>query len=228
MAYSISVVIPVYNEEKNVGATLKRLVPVLKNNFFDYEVIIVESGSTDKSSAIIDNFARKNKKIIVIHQKKKMGYSNAIRTGFMECKKELSIFVDCDLPYDFKYLADASKYMRDYDAVLGYRVGKRGSLGRLIMSKGANILAKVLFNINVKDVGFPFKMIRTRLLKNFNLVSNNSFIREEILIELKKHNARTKEIPIPYQARIEGKSKFSNFSRTVKGHLVDIFNYMRK
>lgn len=228
MAYSISIVIPVYNEEKNIGATIKRLVPVLKKNFSDYEIIIVESSSTDNSRAIVDNIAGKNKKIIVIHQNKKMGYSNAIRTGFNECKKELSIFVDCDLPYDFKYLADASKYMKDYDAVLGYRVGKRGSLGRLIMSKGANILAKLLFNIKVRDVGFPFKMIRTRLLKNLNLVSNNSFIREEILIELRKHKARVNEIPILYRARVEGKSKFSNFYRTVKGHLSDIFNYMRK
>ena len=228
MAYSISVVIPVYNEEKNIEATIKKLIPVLKNNFSDYEVIMVESNSTDRSRVIVDSIARKNEKIKIIHQEKKMGYSNAIRTGLKECKKELSIFIDCDLPYDFEHLADASKYMKDYDAVLGYRVGKRGSLGRLIISKGANIFAKFLFEIKVKDIGFPFKMIKTNLIKKFNLVSNNSFIREEILIELKKYNARIKEIPIPYHIRAEGKSKFSNFGRTIKGHLIDVFNHMRK
>src|SRR3989338_2746896 len=151
MKHSISIVLPVYNEEAGIKSTLNNLVPVLKKVFSNYEIIIVESGSTDKSGQIADKFAKNNKNIKVIHQGKKKGYGNAIKEGLKHCKYDLSMYIDCDNPYDFKYLGEAVKYIDEYDAVIGYKKGKRETLGRLILSKGANIFSKILFRLDVKD-----------------------------------------------------------------------------
>jgi glycosyltransferase involved in cell wall biosynthesis len=229
MKYSISIVLPVYNEEAGIKSTLRRLVPVLKQAFLDYEVIIVESGSTDKSGEVADNASKKNKNIKVIHQKERKGYSNGIREGLRNCKNEISMYIDCDNPYDFKYLKEAVKYMGNYDAVIGFKKGKRESITRLILSKGAYYLNLLLFGLNVKDINYPFKMVKTKFVKKMPLYSNNSLISVEILVGLKKQNAKIKEIEVPHKIRTEGESKMG-FSSMIIGHFVEIIEYflMRK
>jgi glycosyltransferase involved in cell wall biosynthesis len=226
MKYTISIVLPVYNEEAGIISTLKNLLPILKKTFSNYEIIIVESGSTDKSGEIADKLARKNQKIRVIHQGKRKGYSNGIREGLKHCKYDLSMYIDCDNPYDFKYLKEAVRYIGDYDAVIGYKQGKRESFGRLILSKGAYLLNSILFGLNVKDINYPFKMMKTNLVKKMSLYSNTSLLPTELLIGLKKQKAKIKEIQVPHKIRTEGKSKMG-FIKMIIGHLIDIVRYLK-
>lgn len=228
MKHNISIVLPLYNEEEGIKSTLKNLVPVLKRAFSDYEIIIVESGSTDKSGEIADRASKKDKKIRVIHQGSRKGYGNAIREGLKHCKHGLSMYIDCDNPYDFRYLEYAVNYIEECDAVIGYKQGKRETFGRLVLSKGANLFSKVLFRLNVKDVNYPFKMMKTEFVKKMNLLSNNSFIAAEILIELKKQRAKIKEILVPHKMRTHGQSKFMNFRKVISEHLNDLLRCLKK
>lgn len=221
MKYTLSIVIPVHNEEAGIKSTLKNLVPILDKTFSNYEIIIVESGSTDKSAEIADEAAKKNKKIRVIHQGAKKGYGNALREGLENCKYDLIMYTDCDNPFEFKYIKEALRYFPDYDAVIGYRLGKRESFGRLILSKGANFITNMLFQLNVKEINYPFKIIKSYLVKRMNLLSNDSFIAAEILIELKKAKAKIKQIQIPTRQRAEGESKFMNLKKLMLNHLKD-------
>jgi len=221
MKYSISIVIPAYNEEAGIKSTLKNLVPVLEKYFSDYEIIIVESGSTDKSAEVADKAAKKNRKIRVIHQGERKGYGNAIREGLNNCKKDLSMYTDCDNPFDFRHIKDALGYFNNHDAVIGYRLGKRENFGRFIVSRVANLITNLLFRINAKEVNYPFKIIKTGLAKKMDLVSNNSFISAEILMELKKQKAKIKQIQIPTKLRDEGESKFKDSGKVIVGHLKD-------
>lgn len=228
MQHSISIVLPVYNEEHGIKSTLKNLVPVLEKSFSDYEIIIVESGSTDKSGEISDESARKNRKIKVIHQGERKGYGNAVREGLKHCRHELSMYIDCDHPYDFKYLQEAAKYMGRYDAVIGYKKGKRESFGRFILSEGGYFFHKVFFNISTKDISYPFKMMKTKFVKKMILVSDHSFIAPEILIELKRQKAKIKEILVPHTKRREGTSKFMNYKKVIIDHIKDLIKYLKK
>jgi glycosyltransferase involved in cell wall biosynthesis len=227
MKHTISIVLPVYNEEAGIISTLKNLVPVLEQTFSDYEIIIVESGSTDKSGEVADTAAKKNKKIRVIHQEERKGYSNGIREGLKHCKYELSMYIDCDNPYDFKYLKEAAKYIKDCDAVIGYKKGKRESFARLILSKGAYFLNKTFFDINVKDINYPFKMIKTKFIKKMDLCSDKSFLPVELLIGLKKQKAQIKEMEVPHKIRAEGKSKMG-FGTMIIEHFIDMIKYLKK
>jgi glycosyltransferase involved in cell wall biosynthesis len=224
MKYSISIVLPVYNEESGLKSTLKGLVPILEKTFSNYEIIIVESGSTDNSSKVADEAAKKNKNIRVIHQGERKGYGNGIREGLKNCKKYISMYIDCDNPYDFTYLKKAAKYIKEYDAVIGYKVGKRESIGRSILSKGAYFLNSLLFGLNVKDINYPFKMIKTSFVRKMVLNSNTSLIPIELLVGLRTQNAKIKEIKVPHKIRTEGKSKMG-FSSMIIEHFVEIFRY---
>jgi len=179
MNESISVVIPVYNDGEGLASTLKNLVPVLRRGFSDYETVIVESGSTDGSGEIADKAGKSNKRIKVIHQGEKKGYGNAIREGWMHCSKNFTIYMDCDMPYEYRYIVEAKKYMKDYDAIIGYKSGKRESIARLIVSRGANMLSRILFDIRARDQNYSFKLIKTSFIKKMNVVSDSSFFPAE-------------------------------------------------
>tara|TARA_Y100000294_G_C8513175_1_gene319664 strand:- start:295 stop:993 length:699 start_codon:yes stop_codon:yes gene_type:complete len=226
MKYSISIVVPVYNEEEGITSTLKNLMPVLKSTFSDYEIIIVESGSTDNSAKVADKASKNNRRIKVIHQGKRKGYGNGIREGLRNCKNELLMYTDCDNVYDFKYIREAAKYIGEYDAVIGYKKGKRESMMRLIVSKGAYYLNLLLFGLNVKDINYPFKMMKTRFVKKMNLYSNTTLIPVELLVGLKKQKAKIKEIEVPFIMRTEDKSKM-NYITVISGHIVDIARYFK-
>jgi len=227
MKYSISIVLPVYNEESGLKSTLKGLVPILEKTFSNYEIIIVESGSTDRSGEIADEAAKKNKKVKVIHQGERKGYSNGIREGLRNCKNDISMYIDCDNPYDFKYLKEAAKYIGKYDAVIGYKIGKRESFGRLVLSKGAYIINKMLFGLDAKDINYPFKMIKTEFVKKMNLFSDAYLIPVELLVGLKKQKAKIKEIEVPHKNRREGESKMG-ISNMIIGHSTEIIQYLLK
>ena len=225
MKYNISVILPVYNEEEGLKKTLVSVIPILKNTFSDYEIIIVESGSTDETGEVADKEAKKNKKIKVIHQHKKKGYGNAIKDGFNHCTKEICIYLDSDNPYDLNYLKEGVKYIGKYDAVIGYRKGERETMMRVLLSKGAYAIDRFIFWLDLKDTNCPFKMIKTSFIKKMNLYSNYSFLDAEILINLKKQRAAIKQIEININKREEGYSKFSDIKKSVLNHLRDIVSY---
>tara|TARA_B100000315_G_C14192238_1_gene413896 strand:- start:173 stop:610 length:438 start_codon:yes stop_codon:yes gene_type:complete len=131
------------------------------------------------------------------------------------------MYTDCDNPFDFRHIKGALRYFSNYDVVIGYRLGKRENFGRFIISRGANLLTNLLFRLNAKEVNYPFKIIKTRLAKKMDLLSNNSFISAEILMELKKKKAKIKQIQIPTKLRDEGESKFKDSGKVIAGHLKD-------
>ena len=82
--------------------------------------------------------------------------------------------------------------------------------------------------MDVKDVNYPFKMMKTEFVKKMQLLSNKSFIAAEIIIELKKQNAKIKEILVPHKTRTEGESKFMDFRKVIIDHLIDIVVCLKK
>jgi hypothetical protein len=137
------------------------------------------------------------------------------------------MYIDCDNPYDFKYLKEAAGYMEKYDAVIGFKKGKRESITRLVLSKGAYYLNLLLFGLNVRDINYPFKMIKTKFVKKINLFSDAYLIPVELLVGLKRQKAKIKEIEVPHKNRKEGESKMS-ISSMIIGHSTETIQYLLK
>jgi glycosyltransferase involved in cell wall biosynthesis len=219
--HSISVIIPVYNEEGNIRNTLHAALAAFPEICPDFEIVVVESGSTDNSLRIVREEAEKNKNIIVLHQERKEGMGSALREGYRHCTKEWVCHLEADRPFDFRDIANASQYFDRYDFIRGYRTGEDGysttwlyskrttwlrKFVRLAFHHGYNFFVYRLFNVDIHDVNFSFKLTRRSLIKKLDLRTNGWFIDTELVLELKKAQARFKEIPIRYCMRENGRS----------------------
>ncbi len=226
MNKSISIVLPVYNEEDNIADAVFSLDKIMEKNYKDYEIIIVESGSTDNSREIIDKLLKKYKNLKAYYQGAKKGYGNAIREGFTKAKNELILYTDSDRPFDFNELSVLIPKIEGYDAVIGSRINRKIPPLRKLYSLGYKTLIRVLFGVKVKDVNFSFKLIRRDMLKKLNLITDGWFIDAEMLIELKKNNAKINQVPIYYTLRKKGKSNVT--FKTIFGIANEIYQYKKQ
>lgn len=100
--FSLSIVLPAYNEEKNIKTTLDQIFFVLPGITDDFEVIVVDDGSRDKTPAVLSDLKNKYRQLEVIGHRKNRGYGNALISGFNKTSKDFIFFIDLDGQFDFK------------------------------------------------------------------------------------------------------------------------------
>ena len=215
-----------YNEGGIARQAVQKLLDAMKGYEAPFEILIVESGSADRTPEIVDGLEKKYKEVRAFHQKRKEGLGSAIRHGFGNSKMDLVLYMDGDSPFDAKVIRQATPLMKDADAVLGYRLGDRESFKRWFFSKGYNVMIRALFAIKVRDVNFSFKMLRKEALAKLDLRSNGFFIDAEIIAELKRKNCAWQEMGIPYTERAEGSSTVRIGPKLIAGMLKEMFAYI--
>jgi glycosyltransferase involved in cell wall biosynthesis len=219
--YSVSAIIPMHNEEENAKRIIGFAVETLTKMLDDWEILVVESGSTDNTRRIVEAIAAKDPRIIPIFQEKREGMGSALRAGYSRAKKQLIWHLESDSPFDLNDLQKALGYFNEYDGVIGYRTSSQADLlSGWIYSKndkienfirglfhiGYNLLIRLVFGLKVRDINFSFKIIKSDLIKKLQLSSNGWFIDAELLLEIKKVAGKIKEIGIDYKQREFGKS----------------------
>lgn len=209
---SLSVVIPAYNEEESIEYVLTDTIKDLPKTIENYEIIVVDDGSIDRTLQIAESLAKKNKNIRVIHQSHG-GFSKAMVTGLKLAKKDYVAYMHAgghDLVRD---MANCIRIMKNYDLVLGIR-GKRIDYGpyRLMLSYGCLILYRVLFGITYEDVHWVY-IWRTREVQKLHLDPKGGvFLLVESLIKFKRKGLRIGEAPAPYRPRYGGDDKNTRIS----------------
>ncbi len=225
--YSISVIIPMYNEEENAKRIIDYAAEVLSIVASDWEILVVESGSTDGTRKIVEEKARKNPKIIPLFQEKREGMGSALRLGYSRATKDLIWHLESDSPFDLNDMKKAIVYFNTHDGVIGYRTaGRAQSLNdwaysednqiwdfiRLYYHVGYNLLIRLMFGLKVRDVNFSYKIFKREAIKKLKLQSKGWFIDAEIVLEMKKKNFKCKEIAIEYKKRLYGNSTVRFFT----------------
>ena len=148
----ISAFFPAYLDESTIELMVNRLQKVLKDLTNDYEIIIVDDCSPDKSGEIADKLAKKYKNIKVIHHKKNTGYGGALKSGFKAATKDLVFYTDGDAQYDVSELKKLMNYIDDYDFVTGVKIIRADRFYRVLVSKIYYQVIKLLFGIKIRDV----------------------------------------------------------------------------
>jgi glycosyltransferase involved in cell wall biosynthesis len=208
--YSISVFLPAYNEEENIGEAVENTVEVLRDISDDWEVIVVNDASKDRTGEIADRLARDIPGVRAIHHEKNTRLGGALRTGFANASKELVFYTDADNPIDMNDLRWAVPMMADADFITGYRLNRDEPLKRKVYSRCYNWLIRLLFGLRVRDVNFSFKLLKQEILQKARLHSGGSFIDAELLIETRKYGFRIKETGVRYFARTRGVSTLAS------------------
>ncbi|MDO8619166.1 MAG: glycosyltransferase family 2 protein [Candidatus Daviesbacteria bacterium] len=208
---SLSVVIPAYNEEESLSYVLNDTLHDLPKIVSDYEIIIVDDGSDDKTPQIADSFAKNNTHTSVIHMKTNSGYNNAMIAGLKAAKKDYVVYMQADGQDLIRDMVNCFKIMDRYDLVLGTR-GKRidYNLYRLILSYGCVILYRVLFDLTYEDVHWVYVWKTKEVQKLTFDPEGGIFILVESLIKLKRKGLKIGEASSPYRPRYGGVNKNTN------------------
>lgn len=218
---------PMYNEFKSVEPMTRKALQVMQAAADDFEILIIDDGSSDGSEKIADELARSDAHIKVIHHQGNKGYGQALRTGFSSASKDIVIYTDCDEPVDLWLIGEALDHLDGYDMVIGYRLNRWEGWRRFIYSKVYNNLVRVLFGVRVRDVNFSFKLIRRDQLQKFHLGAGSVFIDGELLAEAARYGMRIYQMPVQYMARKFGVSHFNNL-RAATHTLEEIWAYWQR
>ena len=212
MAPTLSVVLPMYNEEAYVRRALGAAQQVLAEINPDYEIIVVDDASTDATAALAEELARADPRIRVLRNPVNRKLGGTLRAGFAAAQKELILYTDADLPFDMQELPRAVRLLefQGAEVLSAYRFDRtlEGPL-RTIYTFFYTLLIRTLFDLPVKDVNFAFKLFRRGLLERFPLRSEGSFIDAELLIRARKAGAQIIQIGVDYFPRTRGVSTLS-------------------
>lgn len=227
----ISVFLPAYNEEANLESTVKNVLKGLKENFKDWELIIVNDGSKDKTGQIADTFAKKEKRIRVIHHNPNRGYGTALISGLYACKYPWISFIDSDGQFDFTEIPVLLKKQQktNADMVIGYYLKRQVSLMRKINTKAWQIIVWLMFGLNVKDIDCGFKLISKKVVDKIPKLesSRGAFISSEFLIKAQKYGFKIVEVGVHHYPRKNGEGTGANLDVIIQS-FIDLFTLWRK
>lgn len=207
----LSVVLPAHNEELVIEDTVRRCVAVLDVVAPDYEIIVVDDGSTDRTGEIADALSVENPRIRVVHNRPNRGYGGALIAGFQAASKELTFFMDSDGQFDIADIATLLRYREQgYRAVLGWRKHRQDAFMRLVNAWGWKMLVRLLLGLHVRDIDCAFKLYDTALVRTFDVQSSGAMINTEMLTKLVKLGIPFIEVPVQHLPRLHGKATGAN------------------
>lgn len=206
---SISVFFPIFNDQETVESLVRKAVDVLPTITGDYEILLIDDGSTDASGATADRLARTIGQLRVIHHPNNQGYGAALRTGFNNASKDLIFYTDGDGQYDVSELALLVPLMTDgVDVVNGYKIERQDSRSRRASGAIYNNLARRLFRLPISDVDCDFRLVRRSAIERISLGSSSGAICVELVGKLSAAGCTFREVPVHHYARPYGASQF--------------------
>lgn len=205
---SISVTIPAYNEEKNIETVVKEAIGSVRKITSNYEILLIDDGSTDKTGKIINNLARKNKYIRAIHHKKNKGFTGAMKTCLFNAKKHLVFLAPADGQFNFSQLSKFVEAIRGCDMVIGFKINSKESIYRKLGSLAIYTLYKKLFNVPLKEISSVF-MWRRRVIESIEIESSDrgAMFLYEFFYKAIQKKFKYVEIPVIWKKRLHGKAK---------------------
>jgi glycosyltransferase involved in cell wall biosynthesis len=205
-AHSISAVIAVYNEQAALSAVAHDVDRFLASHFNDYEIIIVESGSTDGTAEVCDALPARLPHVRVHHEGRRNGFGSAVRTGYALATKDWVWPLVADMPFALDVMERAIPYFDTHGCVLSYRSEDPRSWYRRFQSRVFNSLARGLLGVRVRHINSAFKVTRTSVVRSMALTSNGWLIDAELIMRLEQLRVPWVEIPVKVEARAIGRS----------------------
>jgi glycosyltransferase involved in cell wall biosynthesis len=223
----ISIIFPAYNEECNIAKAVEQAVHCVRALFQDWEVIVVNDGSRDKTGEIIDSLAVHDERVIALHHPTNQGYGAALKTGILRACKQLICFCDSDLQFHLSELVLLLIWIEQYDIVIGYRTKRQDPLHRRINAVGWNTLVRLLLGLKVCDINCAFKLFRAAVLSAVKIDAVGAMVNADILAQATRMGFKIKEVPVTHFPRLQGKQTGANL-RVILKAFRELFGLYRK
>jgi len=216
---SISIMFPLYKDRRTVKKMILKSLNVLKKLTNKYEIVIVDDGCPEKSGLLAKKIAKNKKNVKVIFHKKNLGYGSAIKTGLKNCKHQWIFQTDGDAEYDVNDLKRLIRYTKNSDLVITYRFKKKYKTSRIIISWFYNVILRILFLTNFRDISTGSRLIKRTMLNKIKLSSKSPFVGAELAIKSKYLGLKVREVGIHTYPRTWGSGSsvsFKNILFTIK------------
>lgn len=210
--YSLSMIMPAHNEEEVIAPTVEDALSTLGAWGLNFEIIVVDDGSKDATGALLDTIAATDSRVRIIHHPINKGYGAALVSGFEQASKDLTFFMDSDGQFAIHDLEAFFPLMKQYDAVLGYRIHRQDTWMRKLNAWGWHILVGIVFGVHVRDVDCAFKLYRTEFFRTHRLETRGAMINTEILYKFKQAGYTYTQIGVRHLPRRGGRATGAKLS----------------
>jgi len=205
---SLTIFFPAYNEEKNIKNAVIQAIEIGKkiSQNENYEVIVINDGSTDSTAAIVNTLSAHNPKVKLITHGVNQGYGGALMTGFTNATKDWVFFSDSDGQFDLSELETFLPHTDTKSVIIGYRIKRNDPPVRLLNAKAWNFLNRFSFGLIVKDIDCAFKLFKRESLQKVlpEMHSRGAMISAELLIRLQRAGFNFVEVGVNHFSRTAG------------------------
>ncbi len=209
---NISVFFPAYNEADNLERLTLRTVESLRRLAAEWEVIIVDDGSRDRTPEVARRLTGELPGVRYLRHEKNQGYGGAVKTGLKAAKLDWIFFTDGDGQFDTAELALLLPATARADFVAGYRLKRQDSLLRSLNAFAWGMLVRTLFGLHgqVRDIDCAFKLFRRRVVDETEFHASGAMISTELLVRAKKLGYRLAEVGVHHYPRLAGQQTGAN------------------
>ncbi|WP_338247538.1 glycosyltransferase family 2 protein [Dictyobacter halimunensis] len=227
LAHSLSIILPAHNEEQVIATTVTYILETLSPWADEFEVVVVDDGSRDRTGEILQALAEQDQRVRVITHPVNQGYGAALVSGFKAAGKELTFFMDSDGQFDIREISLFFPFIDQYDAVLGYRIDRQDTWMRKLNAWGWKQLIGVVLGVHVCDVDCAFKLYRTAFIHQSQFETRGAMINAEMLYKLKRAGYTFTEIGVHHLPRRTGQATGAH-SRVILRAFKELFYYARQ
>jgi putative flippase GtrA len=208
--HGLSIVLPAYNEEQVILQTVGEVVTILDAWSADFEVLVVDDGSTDRTGEFVAAYSAYDPRVRLITHASNQGYGGALKSGFAAASKDLTLFMDADGQFSIRDLAPLLLEIDRVDAVLGYRIQRQDSWLRLVNARGWSLLVALALGVRVRDLDCALKLFRTEFLHAYPPTTDSALINAELVYTLVRTGASYCEVGVHHFARVAGRPTGAN------------------
>lgn len=207
---SLSVFFPAYNDAPSLPPLVRATFAVLEGHVADFEVIVVNDGSSDKTAEVLELLSAEFSPYLrVVTHVKNRGYGGALRSGFGASRKEFVFYTDGDGQYDVSEIPLLLEHVGPNTGLVnGYKLERQDPAHRIWIGNVYNFCARLLFRIRIRDIDCDYRLIRRELLEKIHLTSTSGTICVELVRKLELSGCDVAEVCVHHYARQHGRSQF--------------------
>lgn len=207
---SLSVFFPCYNEEANVERTTLAALDACRDITSDFEIIIVNDGSRDRTGEIADRLAAEHDPVRAVHNRPNRGYGGALQAGFLAATRPWVFYTDGDGQFDFREIPRLIDLLDRYDIVSAYRLRREDPLIRRINGWGWTRVCNTLLGTRLRDIDCAFKLYPRKLFDEIAMWSEGALIDAEILAKAVRRGYRIGQVGVHHYPRTAGTQTGAN------------------